>query len=70
MNPFSCWVDLNQVSTDFRITILHHTLDHSLCFKKPYFSDFDSLRQQFERTYCHLKPEFPWFFQDYNEVRL
>ena len=63
MNPFSCWVDLNQVSTDFRITKLNHTIDHSLCFNNPYFSDFSSLRQQFERTYYHLKTEFPGFFK-------
>ena len=67
-NPFSGWIDINRVSTDFRITILNHTIDHAICFHKPYFSDFQSLRVQFERTYDHLKFEFPWFFQDFNEL--
>ena len=62
LNPFSGWVDINRVSTDFRITLLNHTLDHSLAFRNPHFFDFHSLRHQFERTYLHLKPEFPWFF--------
>lgn len=70
LNPFSCWVDINRVSTDFRITILNHTIDHSFCFSNPWFFNFHSLRQQFERCYLHLKDEFPWFFSDYIEHRL
>ena len=61
-NPFSEWVDINRVSTDFRITLLNHTIDHAVCFRNPNFFDFPSLRVQFERVYSHLKPEFPWFF--------
>ena len=69
LNPFSCWVEINQVSTDFRITLLHHTIDHAICFRNPYFSNFHLLREEFERVYSHLKPEFPWFFSDYTEPR-
>ena len=67
-NSFTGWIDINRVSTDFRIAILNHTIDHAIYFHKPYFSDFHSLREQFERTYAHLKFEFPWFFQDFNDL--
>lgn len=61
-NSFSEWVEINRVSTDFRITILNHTIDHSIAFRNPNFFDFPSLRYQFERVYSHLRTEFPWFF--------
>ena len=40
LNPFSEWVDINRVSTDFRITVLNHTLDHSFAFRNPNFFIF------------------------------
>ena len=70
INPFSSWIDINRVSTDFRITVLHVTIDGLSSFCNPYFLDFHSLTEQFERAYAHLKPEFPWFFSDYIDDRL
>lgn len=67
MNGFSEWIDINRVSTDFRITILHFTIDDVIAFCNPFFFNYQSIRNRFEQTYAHLKVDFPWFFSDFIE---
>ena len=31
----------------------------------PFFPAIETMIERFERTYAHLKLEFPWFFRDY-----
>ena len=58
-NPFSEWVEINKVSTDFRITILNQTIDHTIAIRNPYFFDFPSLRYVSIHIY---ELNFPGFF--------
>ena len=54
---------MNQQKTDFRITVLNVTLDDL----EPFFPHIKSMIERFERTYAHLKLDFSWFFQDYQD---
>ena len=59
MKGFSQWIDINRVSTDFRIAILNLTIDGLFALGNLFF------RNSFEQTYDHLRVEFPWFFSDF-----
>ena len=70
LNPFSEWIDIDRQRTDFRITVLNVTLDDLDLVFDPFFPHFDAMIERFERSYAHLKPEFPWLFRDYHEDML
>ena len=66
-NPFTEWIEINGQKTDFRITVLNVTMDDLNVIDDPFFPHIESTIESFERTYAHLKLEFPWFFRDYYE---
>lgn len=66
-NPFTEWIDIDRQKTEFRISVLNVTIDDLNAFYHPVLFDCESIADRFERTYAHLKLEFPCFFQDYNE---
>ena len=65
LNPFTEWIEINRQTTDFRITMLNVTIDDVKLVDNPFFPGIETMIERFERTYAHLKLEFPWFFQDY-----
>ena len=65
LNPFTEWIEINRQTTDFRITILNVTIDDVKLVDNPFFPAIETMIERFERTYAHLKLEFPWFFRDY-----
>ena len=68
LNPFTEWVEINRLTTDFRITELNVTLDDlQLFIHKPFDSHDACMIERFERTYAHLKVEFPWMFQEFQD---
>ena len=62
LNPFTEWTEINRQTTDFRITILNVTIDDLKLVDNPFFAGIETMIERFERTYAHLKLEFPWFF--------
>ena len=62
-NPFTEWVEIDREKTDFRITVLNVTIDDLDRIYNPFCLHVESLFERFERTYAHLKLEFPWFFR-------
>ena len=66
-NPFTEWIEINRQKTDFRITVLNVTMDDLNLVDNPFFPYVESMIERFERTYAHLKLEFPCFFRDYHE---
>ena len=67
LNPFTEWIEINRQTTDFRITNLNATIDDLKLIDEPFFPHITSMIERFERTYAHLKLDFPWFFQDYQD---
>ena len=67
MNPFTEWVEINRQTTDFRIAVLNVTLDDLKLVNNPFFPHITSMIERFERTYTHLKLDFPWFFQEFQD---
>ena len=61
------WVEIDREKTDFRITVLNVTIDDLDRIYNPFCLHVESLFERLERTYAHLKLEFPWFFRDYHE---
>ena len=66
LNPFTEWIEINRQTTDFRITILNVTIDDVKLVSNPFFPHVEIMNDRFERTYAHLRIEFPWFFRDYH----
>ena len=66
-NPFTEWLEIDRQKTDFRITVLNVTIDDVDLIYDPFLPHFESMIERFERTYAHLKLEFPWFFRDFHE---
>ena len=66
-NPFTEWLEIDRQKTDFHITVLNVTIDDIDLIDDPFFPHFESMIERFERTYAHLKLEFPWFFHDYHD---
>ena len=66
-NPFTEWIEINRQKTDFRITVLNVTVDDLNLVDNSFFPYVESMIELFERTYAHLKLEFPRFFRDYHE---
>ena len=66
-NPFTEWIEIDRQKTDFRITVLNVTIDDLGVIDDPFFPHVESMIERFERTYAHLKLEFPWFFRDYQD---
>ena len=62
LNPFTEWIEINRQTTDFCITILNVTIDDLKLVDNPFFAGIETMIERFERTYAHLKLEFPWFF--------
>ena len=66
-NPFTEWLEIDRQKTDFRITVLNVTIDDIDLIDDPFFTHIESMIERFERTYAHLKLEFPCYFRDYHE---
>ena len=67
LNPFTEWIEINRQTTDFCITILNVTIDDLKLVDNLFFPGIETMIERFQRTYAHLKLEFPWFFRDYYE---
>lgn len=66
-NPFTEWLEIDRERTDFCITVLNVTTDDLDHIYNPFCPHFESMIERFERTYAHLKLEFPWFFRHFHE---
>ena len=62
LNAFTEWIEINRQTTDFRITTLNVTIDDLKLVDNPFIAGIETMIERFERTYAHLKSEFPWFF--------
>ena len=62
LNPFTEWIEINRQTIDFCITILNVTIDDLKLVDNRFFACIETMIERFERTYAHLKLEFPWFF--------
>ena len=67
LKPFTEWIEINRQTTDFRITILNTTIDDLKLVDNPFLPSIETMIEHFERTYTHLRLEFPWFFRDYQD---
>ena len=67
LNPFTEWIEINRQTADFRITILNTTIDDLKLVDNTFFPSIETMIERFERTYAHLRLEFPWFFRDYQD---
>ena len=65
--PFTEGIRPERYSSGFRISVLHVTIDDIDLIYDPFLPHFESMIERFERTYAHLKLEFPCFFRDYHD---